>query len=87
MVVLARPKSAYIVINTERCKGCRLCLHFCPKEIIGLASQVNKTGYIPAEVIAEKAYECTGCAACAIMCPDTAITVYRHKRVSSPSIS
>ena len=69
---------AYIIIDTERCKGCQLCISFCPKKIIGLASYVNQTGQTPAAVIPEKADECTGCAVCALMCPDAAISVYRR---------
>ena len=76
-------KATYIVIDAERCKGCRLCISVCPKEIIGLASHINQKGYTPAAVIEEKANECTGCAVCAMMCPDTAISVYRHDRVLS----
>ena len=69
---------AYITIDTERCKGCRLCISFCPKKIIGMAPHSNKAGYIPAAVIPGKADECTGCAVCALMCPDAAISVYRR---------
>lgn len=83
MVVAQRVSSAFITIDAERCKGCRLCISVCPKEIIGLASHINHMGYTPAEVIEEKAHECTGCTACAMMCPDTAISVYRLSRVSN----
>ncbi len=81
MVVAQRLKSAYIIIDAERCKGCCLCIHACPKGIIGLASGINEKGYLPAAVLEEKAHECTGCTACAMMCPDTAISVYRHHRM------
>ena len=81
MVVAQRISSAYIIIDAERCKGCRLCISVCPKEIIGLASHINEKGYLPAVVLEEKAPECTGCTVCAMMCPDTAISVYRHSSV------
>mgnify|MGYP001035698038 CR=1 FL=1 len=87
MAVVPCLSSAYIVINAERCKGCRLCIHACPKGIIGLAPHINKMGYIPAAVIEDKAQECTGCIACAMMCPDAAISVYRRERVPSPALS
>ena len=82
-----RVNSAYIVIQSERCKGCRFCMPVCPKGIIGPASRINQAGYIPAVVIEEKADECTGCTACAIMCPDTAISIYRRNTAPSKPVS
>ena len=64
-----------VIIDTERCKGCRYCISVCPKKIIVLATHINQSGSIPAVVISEKAGECIGCLACARMCPDTAITI------------
>jgi len=87
LVVAQQPNLAYVIIDTERCKGCRLCISVCPKKIIGLASHINQMGYTLAVVIEEKAHECTGCTACAIMCPDTAISVYRCDRVPSKPAS
>ena len=35
-----------IVVNTERCKGCQLCIIACPKNFIALAQKkVNAHGY------------------------------------------
>ena len=33
---MAKIKGA-IVVNTERCKGCQLCIVACPKDVIALA--------------------------------------------------
>jgi len=63
-----------ITINTERCKGCGLCVTVCPKGGIIISKQSNKSGYFPAE---KNDSDCTGCALCAIICPDAAIGVYR----------
>ena len=67
-----------IVVDTERCKGCQLCIVACPKDVIQLAQKkVNGHGYPYAEpVFADK---CIGCASCAIVCPDGCITVYKKK--------
>ncbi len=67
---------AKVTINENTCKGCELCTTACPKHIISLAKdKLNLKGYHPACVTAPD--ECIGCAACAIMCPDCAITVER----------
>ena len=66
-----------IVVNTERCKGCDLCVVACPMKILGLSSKVNHKGYNYAEQL--DADRCTGCAACGIVCPDGCIEIYRAK--------
>ena len=67
-----------IVVDTERCKGCNLCVVACPLKIIQLSQrQVNRKGYPFAEQLAPGM--CTGCTSCAIVCPDGCISVYRTR--------
>ena len=67
---------AKITVNEEVCKGCGLCDNACPKKIIGFVKErTNNKGYHPARLM--KPEECVGCCACAMMCPDMAITVER----------
>jgi 2-oxoglutarate ferredoxin oxidoreductase subunit delta len=65
-----------IIIDSERCKGCELCLPTCPPQVISLAEQLNSNGYRPA-LFLDQALACTGCALCAVVCPDGSITVFR----------
>ena len=64
-----------IKISSEFCKGCQLCVSFCPKGLIRLSDKMNAYGYLPAKF--DDDGQCTGCAACALVCPEVAIEVYR----------
>jgi 2-oxoglutarate ferredoxin oxidoreductase subunit delta len=64
-----------VKINKERCKGCYLCIAYCPVGMLDKDSQLNVLG-IQAVVFKEgKDKKCTGCGLCAIICPDCAIEV------------
>ena len=63
-----------IIVKINTCKGCGLCVEACPRKIIGFSKdKLNDKGYHPAELLSPE--KCIGCAMCAIMCPDCAITV------------
>ncbi len=64
-----------IEIDQGLCKGCQICMAFCPKGIIVSSDRVNNSGYSP--VAFNGSSECTGCAICALVCPEVAIEVYR----------
>jgi 2-oxoglutarate ferredoxin oxidoreductase subunit delta len=68
-----------IVFLEDRCKGCLLCVGACPKHIIRQSARLNRLGYRVAEP-GEDARQCTGCAGCAVMCPDMAIRVFKTKK-------
>jgi 2-oxoglutarate ferredoxin oxidoreductase subunit delta len=66
---------ARIVITTEKCKACGLCVAFCPQHLIRLSEEIDQRGFHPA--VSGDTDGCTGCANCAVMCPEVAIKVYR----------
>ncbi len=73
--------NAMIEIDQGLCKGCLLCVHACPKDLIEVSSGLNEKGYYPV-VFREKGMrkdkrQCTGCCICAVCCPEIAIEVYR----------
>ncbi len=75
-------KKGKIVIDRERCKGCHICIDFCPNERIEVDGLLNKKGYSPVrfkENIREGEKGCVGCTQCATVCPEVAIEVYRAK--------
>jgi 2-oxoglutarate ferredoxin oxidoreductase subunit delta len=64
-----------IEVNTNRCKGCELCIPACPYKVIGLSEKFSANGYYPATMVNPE--NCNGCRLCAFVCPDVAITVYK----------
>ena len=66
-----------IEVNDLYCKGCGLCLTVCPKNVIVIdGDRLTPKGYHPAALVDPEG-ACTGCAICAVICHDAAITVYR----------
>lgn len=66
-----------VVVDTERCKGCDLCVVACPADVLVLSSDANTKGYTYSKMA--NAEDCVGCQACALVCPDACITVYKVK--------
>lgn len=66
---------AKIKIDAKKCKGCGLCVEFCPAKIIALDKHIGKSGTNAAFVV--DISKCKGCGFCAIICPDCAIEVSR----------
>jgi 2-oxoglutarate ferredoxin oxidoreductase subunit delta len=69
--------TGHIVIDREVCKGCGYCIRACPKDCITMDDKFNCSGYYPA--IFSNPAQCTGCAVCAVSCPDVAIDVWRDE--------
>lgn len=63
----ARGPRGQVVIYNTWCKGCGLCVAFCPVGVLGLDADGH-----PVVVAPEK---CTACHWCDIHCPDFAIMV------------
>ena len=64
-----------VTVLTEYCKGCGLCVEFCPRGKLYIDPIPNREGVQTAVVRAE--VDCTGCLQCATICPDAAIEVRR----------
>jgi 2-oxoglutarate ferredoxin oxidoreductase subunit delta len=70
------PVKGRIEVNEILCKACELCIDACSLKVIELAQdRFNSKGYHPAQLVVDG---CTGCAICALVCPEAAITVYRE---------
>jgi len=57
-----------IIINEECCKGCELCVMFCPKGVLEVDKVLWKVKVVKPE-------DCICCKKCEEMCPDFAIFI------------
>jgi len=63
-------------LDSEKCKGCALCIDACPVNILKMSDDFNKQGVSYATCINEDA--CIACKFCAMMCPDMVIKVVQY---------
>lgn len=56
-------------IHTNRCKGCGICVNFCPKKVL-VVTELEKVA-----IVEGKENDCIKCGQCEMRCPDYAIFV------------
>ena len=66
-----------ILVDKERYQVAESVWLRVPCDVLHLSAEVNSKGYPVAQMANPDA--CTGCASCAVICPDSCITVYRQK--------
>jgi len=62
-------------IDDAYCKGCGLCVAFCERDCLEIASEPNRRGVYIALFVAGA--HCRGCCRCATVCPEGAIRIVR----------
>jgi 2-oxoglutarate ferredoxin oxidoreductase subunit delta len=72
--VAKKNKECQVVVKTEACKGCYLCVEFCKPDALKISENLNQMGYYYAEPNKNEA--CNGCMLCVLVCPDVVIEVY-----------
>ena len=71
-----------VTIITARCKGCEICMTYCPRDVLSLSSRFNAKGYHFPEVVDADA--CVACGLCQIMCPEFSIYIVE---TSNPKVA
>jgi 2-oxoglutarate ferredoxin oxidoreductase subunit delta len=62
----AEKKQAIIKVNLKWCKGCEICVAYCPKNVLEMEGGKVKVA---------RPEDCIKCMLCELRCPDFAITV------------
>lgn len=72
-----KPRGEVNVLS-ERCKGCGLCLEYCPTQVLKWSTDYNFKGYRYPVLEETEELHCVSCRFCEEVCPDFAIFV-SHK--------
>lgn len=60
-------RAKVLVVNRDWCKGCNICVAFCPANVLELDSDEK--------AVIARIEACTYCGLCELHCPDFAITL------------
>ena len=63
--------NVYIILN--RCKDCKLCIEFCPQDVLEISDDLNEKGYHYPQIAPGKETSCVHCEFCTMICPEFAI--------------
>lgn len=62
-----------VYLIPARCKGCKLCIELCPRNVLQESDETNTKGYHLPEIRSGMEAECVHCEFCTMVCPEFAI--------------
>ena len=76
-ITIMAKRSKILVVNRDWCKGCNICVAFCPKDVLELDSDDK--------VVVARIEACTYCGLCELRCPDFAIAMQDAGAPAAPA--
>lgn len=61
---MSKKSDKHVIVKKEWCKGCGICVEFCPRNVLALEEEKIKI---------QNPEECITCGLCELRCPDFAI--------------
>ncbi|MFX1275928.1 MAG: ferredoxin family protein [Promethearchaeota archaeon] len=69
-----QPQKKYeVIIDSEQCDGCKVCVVFCPKELLEPSDDTNSR--MLHYVVIKNPDNCLGCKQCERLCPTSSIFI------------
>lgn len=68
-----------IIIQNQLCKGCELCVIFCPDDILEMGTELNTKSYFFPHIVPNKEADCKQCINCERVCPELSIFLLKEK--------
>jgi 2-oxoglutarate ferredoxin oxidoreductase subunit delta len=69
------PEKLYeVIIDSEHCDGCGVCLSFCPKDLIETQEDKFNSRMLHYAIVV-KHEECAGCGQCERLCPTVSLHI------------
>ncbi len=77
-------KVRLIEINENLCKGCDICIEFCPLNVFESSDRLNRRGYdVP---VVARGDVCNECGICDLLCPEFAIILIKDSKKDSSGV-
>ncbi|MFX1366337.1 MAG: ferredoxin family protein [Promethearchaeota archaeon] len=74
----SQEKNYEILIDSEQCDGCELCLAFCPKDLIEISKDKFNSRMLHYAIVVNSK-ECGGCRQCERLCPTVSLYIIETK--------